>query len=274
MAEGRRQGFSVSCGRYHEGEGCRPAPNYLGMRSVVMRWVMAGMMLVCWLWAGAAGGEGASQGLEAHKAGKYEQAVEILGGYLKEHPEDLVARRAYGLSLAALERQEEALAVLQAGVQQKPRDTGLLMAQAGVLASMERTPEAIEVYSRVIKLAPKNAEAWKERGVAWAKEGNYTKALEDLNKAAKLSPKDPWVYNHRGMAKFCENRYGAAVEDFSKAIQLRPDLPLSYFFRGNLYLHHLKERDKAIADYREGCKLGHPLCCQELEKLGVEVPGK
>jgi hypothetical protein len=52
------------------------------------------------------------------------------------------------------------------------------------------------------------------------------------------------------------------------AIRLKPDLALSYFFRGNIYQHHLGDRAKAAADYREGCRLGASLCCEELEKMG------
>jgi Tfp pilus assembly protein PilF len=60
------------------------------------------------------------------------------------------------------------------------------------------------------------------------------------------------------------------VSDFSTAISLAPDSPHAYFFRGNIYRYHLGEMDKAIADYRKACALGHPLSCLELEKLGAK----
>jgi Tfp pilus assembly protein PilF len=70
------------------------------------------------------------------------------------------------------------------------------------------------------------------------------------------------------MVWFCQGEYHKAVSDFSTAISLAPDSPHAYFFRGNIYRYHLGEMDKAIADYRKACALGHPLSCQELEKLG------
>jgi tetratricopeptide (TPR) repeat protein len=94
--------------------------------------------------------------------------------------------------------------------------------------------------------------------------------MKDFNQAAELAPKDPWVFNKRGMAWFCQGEYEKAVADFSTAIRLGPDLPHAYFFRGNIYRHHLGQEKKAVADYQKACKLGHPLACQELEKLGAK----
>jgi tetratricopeptide (TPR) repeat protein len=120
---------------------------------------------------------------------------------------------------------------------------------------------------------PRNAEACKERGDCLAQEGQFAEAIADLNRAAGLAPRDPWVFNKRGMAWFCQGEYQKAVDDFTTAIHLQPDLGISYFFRGNIYRYHLKLRDKAINDFQEGCRLGNPLCCGELEKLGIK-PGK
>jgi Tfp pilus assembly protein PilF len=64
------------------------------------------------------------------------------------------------------------------------------------------------------------------------------------------------------------------VADFSTAIRLAPDSPQAYFFRANMYRHHLNKPDKAAADYRKACALGHPLACQELEKMGLKPEGK
>jgi hypothetical protein len=66
------------------------------------------------------------------------------------------------------------------------------------------------------------------------------------------------------------------VEAFSAAIRLAPESPLFYFSRGQMYLRHLNLPDQARADFQQGCALGHPLCCQELEGMtggGPKNPG-
>ncbi|MFA5110076.1 MAG: tetratricopeptide repeat protein, partial [Desulfobaccales bacterium] len=177
------------------------------------------------------------------------------------------------LALQGLNRDKEALESVDKALVDNPGNVKYLMAKGNILVKLERRPEAILIFSQVMKCDPRNAEACKERGDCLAQEGQFAEAIADLNRAARLNPVDPWVFNKRGLAWFCQGDYQKAVEDFTTAIRLKPDLALSYFFRGNIYRHHLKEQDKAIADYQEGCRLGSPLCCQELEKIGV-APAK
>jgi len=151
-----------------------------------------------------------------------------------------------------------------------PGDVRALLLKGNLLVALERRPEAILIYTRTIQCDPRNAEACKERGDCLAQEGQFAEALADLNQAARLARSDPWVFNKRGMVYFCQGEYQKAVDDFTTAIQLKPDLAISYFFRGNIYRHNLKEREKAIADYQKGCRLGSPLCCEELDKMGVK----
>lgn len=214
------------------------------------------------------------QGVEAFKAQNYGKAVELLGNYLKSEPGAVDARRYRAQALTRLERPEEALQEIEAGLQHHPKDVSLLLVKGSLLGELGRRGEAIQVFSQVLQDDPQNAEALKERGVNRANEGRLEEALQDLNQAVKFIPKDPWVYNHRGMVYFCQNNLKAAIADFSTAIKLRPDLPHAYFFRGNLYRYHLNQPDKALADFKEGCRLGHPLCCQEVEKPATPAKGK
>jgi len=64
-------------------------------------------------------------------------------------------------------------------------------------------------------------------------------------------------------------QYPEAVADLSTAIKLAPDRGLFYFCRGQIYLQHLHQKEKAAADFQKGCRLESPLCCRELEKMGV-----
>jgi tetratricopeptide (TPR) repeat protein len=218
----------------------------------------------------ASGADLLSQGLEAQKKGKNDQAVEFLGKYLKDHPDAAPARRGLALALNALDRKAEALEEVNRGLAAHPMDTGLLLAQGSILAGLERREEAVAAFSKILAADPKNVEALKDRGENLAQEGRFEEALKDYDQAAALAPKDPWVFGKRGMSYFCQGKYREAVADFSTAIKLAPDRPLLYFCRGQIYLLHLHQKDQAVADFQEGCRLGHPLCCRELEKLGIQ----
>jgi len=207
------------------------------------------------------------QGLTAKKAKDYAQAVEILGQYLKKYPHTPEAWGARALSLAALERREEALGDLEMGLNLNPNDISLMMAKGKVLGEMDRRQAAIATFNQVLTLEPSNTEALKERAESLIQEGQVDKAILDLNRAVALAPTDPWVYHKLGMAELCLNHYQEAAEAMSTAIRLSPQTALFYFTRGEIYLRHLDSREKALADFKKGCDLGHPLCCHELKIL-------
>ena len=210
------------------------------------------------------------KGMEAQKAGRNEEALKLLNAYVDRYPQVREARYYRALALNGLGRHKEALEDVDKALADNPGNVNFLLAEGNILVALERRPEAILIYTQAMQCDPRNPEACKERGECLAQEGQFAEALADLNKAAGLAPKDPWVFNKRGMVWFCQGEYQKAVADFTAAIRLQPDLAISYFFRGNIYRHHLKEPGKAIADYQKGCRLGSPLCCGELEKMGVK----
>jgi tetratricopeptide (TPR) repeat protein len=208
------------------------------------------------------------KGMEAQKAGRNEEALKLLNKYVDRYPQVKEAR--YSLALNGLGRKKEALEDVDLALADNPKNVKFLLAKGIILAGLERRPEAILIFSQALQEDPRNVEAYKERGDNLAQEGRFAEAIADFNRAAYLARWDPWVFNKRGMAYFCQGEYQKAVDDFTTAICLRPNLAISYFFRGNIYRHHLNQRDKAIADYQEGCRLGNPLCCRELEKMGIK----
>lgn len=217
----------------------------------------------------AAAADELAQGLAAQKAGRHEEAVKLFGQRLKENPKDIEARRHLASSYAALGQKTEALAELDAALKQKPDDPALLLAKGKLLGEMERRPEAIALLTRILAKDGKNVEALKERGENYTQEGNLDAALKDLKRAAALAPGDPWARFKIGMVRFALGENREAVADFTRAIRLNPESPLFYFARGQVYLRHLNEAQKGILDFQAGCRLGHPLCCGELEKLGL-----
>lgn len=207
------------------------------------------------------------QGLAARKAKDYDKAVELLGNYVRKYPHTPEAWEARALSLAALGRGEEALRDLEMGLNYNPKNIALMMAKGKILAEMERRPEAVAAFGQVLALDPGNTEALKERAENLIQEGQAYQAILDLNRAVTLAPSDPWIYHKLGMAELCLNHFKEAAEAMSTAIRLSPQTALFYFARGEIFLRHLEDREKALADFKKGCDLGHPLCCRELEML-------
>lgn len=236
-------------------------------RRIVLMSLCCLMLMALPAWAGQAL---LAKGMEAQKAGRHEEALKLLNEYVDRYPQMTEARYYRALALIGLGRNKEALEDVDKALVDDPNNVKFLMAKGTILVGLQRRPEAILIFTQVMKCDPRNAEACKERGDCLAQEGQFAESIADLNRAARLDPRDPWVFNKRGMAWFCQGEDQKAVDDFTTAIRLKPDLALSYFFRANIYRHQLGEREKAIADYREGCRLGSSLCCGELEKMGVK----
>jgi tetratricopeptide (TPR) repeat protein len=207
------------------------------------------------------------EGLAAQRAKNYPQAVELLGKYLKKYPHSPEAWEARAKALAALKRYSEALRDLDMGLSFNPRDIAMMLAKGKIQGQMERPRDAIATFTRVLDLEPGNTEALKGRAENLIQDSQLDKAILDLNRAVAMAPTDPWAYHKLGMAELCLNHFSEAAAAFSTAIRLAPEIPLFYFSRGQVYLHHLDSPEKAKADFKKGCELGHPLCCRELENM-------
>lgn len=240
-------------------------------------WVRICAVLLCLVFLATAAWAGQAllvKGMDAQKAGRNDEALKLLNTYVDRFPQVPEARYYRALALSGLGRHKEALEDVDKALADNPENVNFLLAKGTILVALERRPEAILIFTQAMKCDPRNAEACKERGDCLAQEGQFAEAIADLNRAAGLARRDPWVFNKRGMVWFCQGEYQKAVDDFTTAIRLKPDLSLSYFFRGNIYRHHLGQRDKAIADYQEGCRLGSSLCCGELDKMGIKTEKK
>lgn len=209
------------------------------------------------------------EGLAAHQAKKHEEAVVHLQRAVKENPRQLRAWQALIQSSLALGRHEEALRAANQALAVYPQTLSLLLLKGKALGALERHKEALEVYSEVLALDPTHTEALKERAEAFIQEGDLPRAYVDVKQAVAFAPQDPWAHHKLGMVEFALGRYEEAVKALGTAIRLAPDSPLFYFSRGQIYLRHLNRRAEAIADFQKGCELGHHLCCQELEHLGL-----
>jgi hypothetical protein len=148
-----------------------------------------------------------------------------------------------------------------------PRDADLLLERGKLLKKLDRYPEALYSFSQIIELDPRHSEALKERAALKAVLGNHDEAIKDLNLAILLNPDDPYSYLNRGLVRTRQGDYLAAVQDFTAAIKLQSDLPEPYYHRANLYYFCLDQKDKAFSDYRQACRLGHSLACQQIREV-------
>jgi tight adherence protein B len=220
---------------------------------------------------GAAAGEEdlLSLGITAYKEGRFEEAVNYLAQYRQQNPPSEKACQYHALALNSLGRADEAMTEVEGGLARHPKSVDLIIVQGKLLAGMGHYQDAAAILSRAIKLDPKRGEAWKERGAVRAKMNLPKEAAKDLDQAVRLAPEDPETFIQRGLFRVGQGKLKPAEQDFQTAIKLSPDQPEAFFQRGTLYFYHWepKEKEKALADFEEACRLGHAAGCQEVKKI-------
>ncbi|MCZ6862424.1 MAG: tetratricopeptide repeat protein [Alphaproteobacteria bacterium] len=166
----------------------------------------------------------AQAGLNAHKAGDLDQAIELY---------------SQAIEAGDLEEQKLAFAYNNRGAAQKSKGLYDL---------------AIEDYSSAVSLMPSYARSYYNRAITYASAGSYELAIKDYGTAIKLKPDSAKAFNNRALAREKLGRYDLAIDDLSQAIQLSPDLAFVYFNRGRIY-QATDDWQRAIDDIKKAVSL-------------------
>ena len=123
--------------------------------------------------------------------------------------------------------------------------------------------KAIESFTGIIKIQPNLPMVYIYRGISFEQLDENDKALSDYNFAVNYLPDDyKYIgYYYRGFSYQLTGNLDNAVKDLTNAINLAPadpdllfNLCLALYNRGCIY-KHIKEDDKAFADFTEVLKI-------------------
>jgi TPR repeat protein/Flp pilus assembly protein TadD len=182
----------------------------------------------------------AVSGLDAHQAGRYEEAIEF-----------------YTLAIEAGDLPDRSLAYVHNN-------------RGASYRNLNRYNEAIEDYDAAIRLNPDYATAFYNRGIAYDLKGFHSLAIDDFDTAIRLNPDLSDAYTQRGLAYVRDGRYDIAIENFSEAIRLDPESDSAYFNRGLAY-QSKGESERAAADIKKSHALNpdNPAYGQKMRELGI-----
>jgi tetratricopeptide (TPR) repeat protein len=161
---------------------------------------------------------------EAHRSGRYEEAVLICKDLLNRDPKLVAARTLLGVLYCRLNRDEKAISELAAALEQDPGSFDALMWLATAQRKLDRHQEATETAALALAVRPDSPAALNSVGIGYLAGGRATDAAEYLRKATALQPNNPGFQLNFGRA--CEELAlfleGAAA--FSAALALDPSL--------------------------------------------------
>jgi tetratricopeptide (TPR) repeat protein len=132
-----------------------------------------------------------SEALDAHKAGKLREAVEIYTEALAKKPNSPEAHNWRGMALDDLGDPDK----------------------------------AIEDFNKAIEVSPNYADAYNNRGEAYRKKKMYPQAMADYRKAAQLDAKFAEAFYNMGLIHEAQQRKAQAAQEYSNYLKLKADDP-------------------------------------------------
>jgi tetratricopeptide (TPR) repeat protein len=156
----------------------------------------------------------------------YEDSAAAYDRYLKLKPEDEIARRERGFSLALANKVERALGDLEWYVARHPRD-GMGFFELAIAQASKDREQALDSLNAAIRLDPALPPARYARGLVNIEENNSSAAAEDFRSFLEKEPNDYRALAHLGQAYLAMDKPGDAATVLERAVTLAPDSPLA-----------------------------------------------
>ncbi len=130
--------------------------------------------------------------------------------------------------------------------------------------------EAQAVLDTLAEVRPKDTRIYVQRGLVRADRGDLPGALEDLRRASDLAPEDvgPFDALHEILGR--DSRWDEAVACWSLLLERVPANGQARFGRGAAYSQK-GDREHALEDLREACRLGEAQACEAVRRAGDET---
>jgi predicted O-linked N-acetylglucosamine transferase (SPINDLY family) len=248
--------------------------------------------------------------VQAHHAGKFEEAARLYGGVLRANPRHFAALVSFGYlhfetgrfveaerilseairlnpqspealffrgcALERLGRSGEALACFDAALALRPNFVDAQLSRAGSLKNLGRRAEALETIGIVLLLNPSNATALIDQGLILADLGRIEDALAAFDKAIAAAPTLPQPMLHRAALLAGLKRYEEAARLVEAALKLDANIP---YARGHLCSYrmsicdwrHFEEDKKSIAHgLGEGKRVVNPFINVQLSESAAD----
>ena len=157
---------------------------------------------------------------EFYRQGRWEEAMHIGRGILKDAPKDSkAAYRAQDLIVLSLDGQSKEILANEARKKKRQQedDAATLINEGNSLISQKNYSAAADRLSRAIKINGGDAQTWFLAGYAYLKSGKRKEAYNALSKCLKLNPNhERALFNIAGLSY--EFNHSQEAEDYAKRL--------------------------------------------------------
>jgi tetratricopeptide (TPR) repeat protein len=190
-------------------------------------------------------------GMASFYAGQYSEAISPLWHHLEQHPDDMRARAALGLSYFEVEKYSAVLETLQLlQPEELNTDPGLALAYSVSLAKTGKYDEGMARMKSIEQASPDSAGVHVAIGEAYADQKLYGNAVEEYRKALSVDPSQARTHFLLGLSLMHEGTQADAAQEFRAALTLDPkDATTKYHLAYSLI--QIQKKDEAQALLRE-----------------------
>ena len=211
------------------------------------------------------------KGIEAHKAGKAQEADRYYTAIIKAQPKHPDANHNMGVLAVGVDKVEQALSFFKTALASNPKVTQFWLSYIEALLKLDRMAEAKIVFDQaksseleddeLLKLerrlkaggskSLKSQDPPKEQVqpiIDLHTQGNYEDALREASQLLLEFPRSVVLLNIVGAANKKSGKLEEAVEAYTKALSIKPDFADAYYNMGNA-LKDQSKLEKALEAY-------------------------
>jgi tetratricopeptide (TPR) repeat protein len=192
-----------------------------------------------------------AEGVEHYRAGRLDQAVDVLRKTIKKDPNNVDALRFLAVTYIKLDiKHSDTEALFRRAIQIAPDYMGASLNLGVFLAKSNKVMAAIEVYKKAIALKSDVSEAWACLGSAYAIAGYPDKSATSYSRSIELSPNIPATRMSLAHSLKTLGDQAGALGSYRKAIELKPDLGESYWSMANLKVFNFEEDEVTAMEHQ------------------------
>ena len=179
------------------------------------------------------------QAIDAHKAGKSQEAHRLYAAILKVQPKHPDANHNTGLLTVGFGKIKLAIPFFKTALEANPSNAQFWYSHIIALIKLERLIDAKVLLDQA-----------KSKGIKGADFDQLEQRLNDANKALGPKPDYVRVYYNMGIAFKKQNKLEEAIEAYNKALAIKPDYANAYYKIG-IILHEQNKLEEAIEAYNK-----------------------
>ena len=212
--------------------------------------------------------------VEAHKAGKNQEAERIYKAILQAQPKHPDANHNMGVLAVSVGKVQESLLFLKAALEANPSIGQYWLSYIGALIKLDRITDAKAVFDQAKDKGAKG-KAFNEleqrlnspnevsidppqdqlqRLINFYKQGQLQQALDSAKQLLPKFPNSLTLHNLQGSANAGLGHFDAAINSFEQALKIKPDYAEAYYNMGNA-LKDKGDLEVAIDSYKQALKI-------------------